>query len=72
MADLSQPLADFRQLIVGAGSISKYQSFPRKACPERGKLNYVGLACDLRWRLNAHLKDRLAPHWDRFSLYLTG
>ncbi len=37
----------------------------------RGKLYYVGLAGDLRWRLNAHLKDRLAPHWDRFSVYLT-
>jgi len=37
----------------------------------RGKLYYVGLAGDLRWRLSAHLKDRLAPHWDRFSVYLT-
>jgi hypothetical protein len=37
----------------------------------RGKLYYVGLARDLRWRLNAHLKDRLAPHWDRFRVYLT-
>ena len=37
----------------------------------RGKLYYVGLARDLRWRLDAHLKDRLAPHWDRFSVYLT-
>jgi hypothetical protein len=37
----------------------------------RGKLYYVGLGRDLRWRLNAHLKDRLAPHWDRFSVYLT-
>ena len=34
----------------------------------RGKLYYVGLARDLRWRLNAHLKDRLAPHWDRCSI----
>ena len=37
----------------------------------RGKLYYVGLASDLRWRLKAHLRDRLAPHWDRFSVYLT-
>jgi hypothetical protein len=36
-----------------------------------GKPYQVGLARDLRWRLNAHLKDRLAPHWDRFSIYLT-
>lgn len=37
----------------------------------RGKLYYVGLASDLRWRLNAHLKDRHGQLWDRFSVYLT-
>jgi hypothetical protein len=37
----------------------------------RGKLYYVGLASDLRWRLNAHLTDRLSESWDRFSVYLT-
>ena len=37
----------------------------------RGKLYYVGLASDLRWRLNAHLTDRLSLSWDRFSVYLT-
>lgn len=37
----------------------------------RGKLYYVGLASDLRWRLNAHLKDRHGRQWDRFSVYLT-
>jgi hypothetical protein len=36
----------------------------------RSKLYYVVLARDLRWRLDSHLKDRLAPHWDRFSVYL--
>jgi hypothetical protein len=38
------------------------------ALNRRGKLYYVSLARDLRWRLNAHLKDRLAPHRDRFSI----
>lgn len=37
----------------------------------RGKLYYVGLASNLRWRLNAHLTDRLSQSWDRFSVYLT-
>jgi excinuclease UvrABC nuclease subunit len=37
----------------------------------RGKLYYVGLASNLRNRLKAHLKDRHARRWDRFSLYLT-
>jgi len=36
----------------------------------RRKLFYVGLASDLNWRLKAHLKDRLAGKWDRFSVYL--
>jgi site-specific recombinase XerD len=35
------------------------------------KLYYVGLAKDLRWRLNAHLKDHHGQSWDRFSVYLT-
>lgn len=38
----------------------------------RGKrLNYVGLASNLRNRLKHHLKDRHAHTWDRFSVYLT-
>jgi len=37
----------------------------------RGRLYYVGLASDLRWRLNQHLKDRHGHSWDRFSVYLT-
>ena len=37
----------------------------------QGKLYYVGVASDLRWRLNAHLRDRLALHWDGFSVCLT-
>ncbi len=37
----------------------------------RGKLYYVGLASNLRNRLKAHLKDKHAASWDRFSVYLT-
>lgn len=37
----------------------------------KSKLYYVGLAKDLRWRLNAHLKDHHGQSWDRFSVYLT-
>jgi Restriction Enzyme Adenine Methylase Associated/GIY-YIG catalytic domain len=37
----------------------------------REKLYYVGLATNLRNRLNAHLKDRHRGLWDRFSVYLT-
>ena len=37
----------------------------------RGKLQYVGLASDLRSRLRAHLRDRHAQSWDSFSLFLT-
>ena len=35
------------------------------------KLYYVGLASDLRNRLEQHLKDRHGTSWDRFSIYLT-
>ena len=38
---------------------------------KKGRLYYVGLASDLRWRLGAHLKDRHKEKWDRFSVYLT-
>jgi hypothetical protein len=37
----------------------------------RGKLYYVGLASNLRARLNGHLSDRHGESWDRFSVYLT-
>ncbi len=37
----------------------------------RDKLQYVGLASNLRSRLKAHLKDRHAKSWDRFGIYLT-
>lgn len=37
----------------------------------RDKLYYVGLATNLRNRLNTHLRDRHKGLWDRFSVYLT-
>jgi hypothetical protein len=37
----------------------------------RGKLYYVGLAHNLRSRLQTHLRDHHADSWDRFSVYLT-
>jgi len=37
----------------------------------RGKLYYVGLAHNLRSRLQTHLRDHHAESWDRFSVYLT-
>ncbi len=38
---------------------------------KRKRLYYVGLASDLRWRLNQHLKDHHGRSWDRFSVYFT-
>lgn len=35
------------------------------------RLYYVGLARNLMGRVKAHLKDRHARKWDRFSVYLT-
>jgi len=37
----------------------------------KNHLYYVGLATNLRSRLNHHLRDRHAETWDRFSVYLT-
>ena len=37
----------------------------------KNRLYYVGLASNLRQRLNIHLRDRHAKTWDRFSVYLT-
>ena len=36
----------------------------------REKLYYVGLATDLRKRINHHLRDRHKGKWTRFSLYI--
>ena len=35
------------------------------------RLWYVGLASNMKWRLKAHISDRHAGRWDRFSVYLT-
>lgn len=37
----------------------------------KNRLYYVGLASNLRSRLNTHLRDRHASLWDHFSIYLT-
>jgi hypothetical protein len=37
----------------------------------KGKLQYVGLASDLRGRLKTHVRDRHGEAWDSFSVYLT-
>lgn len=61
-------------------ALEKYQAVIRDyvrrrhgvyALYRRGKLYYVGLASNLRSRLNNHLKDRHGTSWDRFSVYLT-
>lgn len=38
---------------------------------EKTASTYVGLASNLRSRLNSHLRDRHADTWDRFSIHLT-
>jgi len=38
---------------------------------KKDKLVYVGLASNLRSRLNNHLRDRHKNTWDKFSVYLT-
>lgn len=38
---------------------------------QKNRLQYVGLASNLRSRLGQHLKDRHAGTWDTFSVYFT-
>jgi len=38
---------------------------------KKDELVYVGLASNLRSRLNNHLRDRHMDTWDKFSVYLT-
>ncbi len=61
-------------------ALGKYQNIIRAyirgrngvyALYRRDKLYYVGLAKNLRGRLNSHLRDRHGESWDRFSVYLT-
>src|SRR6266567_311989 len=65
---------------ISRDALAKYQKIIRQyvrhrqgvyALYRRGKLYYIGLASDLRWRLHAHLKDHHGLRWDRFSVYLT-
>lgn len=65
---------------VSRALLEKYSSIIREyvgrrhgvyALYQKNKLYYVGLASNLRVRLNHHLKDRHADTWDRFSVYLT-
>jgi len=61
-------------------ALGRYQNIIRQyvrrrygvyALYRRGKLQYVGLASNLRSRLGRHLRDRHQDSWDRFSVYLT-
>jgi hypothetical protein len=61
-------------------ALGRYQNIIRQyvrrrygvyALYRRGKLQYVGLASNLRSRLSTHLRDRHQDSWDRFSVYLT-
>jgi len=61
-------------------ALSEYQDVVRSyvrrrqgiyALYRKNELYYVGLARNLRGRLNSHLRDRHKKLWDRFSVYLT-
>lgn len=61
-------------------ALEKYQDIIRQyirgrhgiyALYRKGKLQYVGLASNLRARLHRHLHDRHKDSWDHFSVYLT-
>ncbi len=65
---------------ISRGALERHQdtihSFVRHrqgiyALYRKSKLYYVGLASNLRSRLEAHLRDRHGDSWDRFSVYLT-
>ncbi len=65
---------------ISRDALRRYQNIIRQyvrrrhgvyALYRRGKLQYVGLASNLRSRLGRHLRDRHQDSWDRFSVYLT-
>jgi len=65
---------------ISRDALKKYQATIRNyvrrrhgvyALYRRNRLHYVGLASNLRNRLQHHLKDRHSGSWDRFSVYLT-
>ena len=66
--------------MVSRKAIEEYQDILKKFVRGRhgiyvlyrkNRLRYVGLAKNLRSRLNHHLHDRHAHSWDHFSVYLT-
>ena len=80
------PMAKRSQLVsqhlenISSEALDKYQDVIRGyvrgrqgiyALYRRNKLYYVGLASNLRNRLQHHLRDRHKGIWDRFSVYLT-
>ncbi|OGP56846.1 MAG: hypothetical protein A2V67_18315 [Deltaproteobacteria bacterium RBG_13_61_14] len=80
MAKRSKPLVREYLENVSRMALEKYQRLIRESAKGkegvyalyRGeRLRYVGLATDLRNRLNAHLRGRHSQSWDKFSIYLT-
>lgn len=80
MAKRSQPLVREHLENISRVALEQHQSVIREYVKGkqgvyalyRGEgLKYVGLASNLRSRLQAHLRDRHAQSWDKFSLYLT-
>jgi hypothetical protein len=77
---LNQPLVTQYLETISGTALDKYQKVIRDyvkrrhgiyALYRRDRLYYVGLATNLRNRLNHHLKDKHKGRWDRFSVYLT-
>lgn len=74
------PLVCQRLENISREALGRYQNIIRQyvrrrhgvyALYRREKLQYVGLATNLRSRLGRHLRDRHQDSWDRFSVYLT-
>ena len=66
--------------MISRKAIEEYQDILKKfvrrrpgiyALYRKNRLRYVGLASNLKSRLNHHLRDRHAKTWDHFSVYLT-
>jgi GIY-YIG catalytic domain len=77
---LDQPLVSQYLETISGTALERYQKVIREyvkrrhgiyALYRRDRLYYVGLAKNLRNRLNQHLKDKHKGRWDRFSVYLT-
>jgi hypothetical protein len=77
---LDKPLVTQYLEGISGSALDKYQKVIREyvkrrhgiyALYRRDRLYYVGLASNLKNRLNHHLKDKHKGRWDRFSVYLT-